>query len=76
LHASGQGDGGALGQRGARDVDVVMREIGPDVGVEREHRCTLPVAASAQLDCSTPRQGSTMAPLPSAVKLLGNGTRG
>jgi len=36
LHASGQGDGGALGQRGARDVDVVMREIGPDVGVERD----------------------------------------
>src|SRR6058998_3665467 len=30
------GDGGALGQRGTRDVDVVMREIGPDVGVKRD----------------------------------------
>ncbi len=36
LHTRGQGDRGALGQRGARDVDVVVREIGPDVGVERD----------------------------------------
>jgi hypothetical protein len=36
LHAGGQGNGGALRQRGARDVDVVVREIGPDVGIERD----------------------------------------
>jgi len=35
LHARGQGDRRALGQRGARDVDVVVREIGSDVRVER-----------------------------------------
>ena len=36
LHTRGQSDGGALRERGARDVDVVMREIGADVRIERD----------------------------------------
>ena len=36
LHARGQRDRLSLDQRRARDIDVVVREIGPDVGIERD----------------------------------------
>ncbi len=36
LHARRQRDGGTLDQRGSGDIDVVVREIGTHVGIERD----------------------------------------
>ena len=36
LHARRQRDRFSLDQRRARDIDVVVREVGPDVGIERD----------------------------------------